>query len=304
MKISVHNRRKAFTLIELLVVIAIIATLAGMLMPALGTAREQARQADCIGHLREFGHAFTMYGIDEKEMFPYCGATEEFLQIRRTRQGKRYVQHAQAAGSDVIVETDELVVIADPDEYDDKFQQPELPPVPPVGDPPSTDSCMGWVQPPLDGICEEFHVRNGAIFTYMGGHRSTHGIASGDVRIYQCRSDKGELGDCALSYGMNVNLSLKPQGVVRHPTEVIVLIHRAHSVKTFPDASVVKTPPPLDGAFYNNSVYWYKPDADPEKLKFSWPTDVHNNHTAALFADGHVESPSYRTYTTDSLHIY
>jgi len=62
--------KKGFTLIELLVVIAIINILAGMLLPSLTRAREQARRAACLSNLRNIGQALTMYAGENDGFFP------------------------------------------------------------------------------------------------------------------------------------------------------------------------------------------------------------------------------------------
>jgi prepilin-type N-terminal cleavage/methylation domain-containing protein len=62
--------RSRFTLIELLVVVAIIAILASLLLPALSSAREKARQTVCLNKLKQLGLGFGLYTADSDDLIP------------------------------------------------------------------------------------------------------------------------------------------------------------------------------------------------------------------------------------------
>jgi len=62
--------RGAFTLVELLVVTAITAVLLGILLPATGRARLQAKVVAVNAELRDIGLALEAYGLDHEGRYP------------------------------------------------------------------------------------------------------------------------------------------------------------------------------------------------------------------------------------------
>lgn len=68
--------KHAFTIVEMLLVIGLLALIAGLLSPALNSARQTAKTAACAANLRQVGVALMNYSMDNAGFFPIPAADD------------------------------------------------------------------------------------------------------------------------------------------------------------------------------------------------------------------------------------
>ncbi len=92
------KNRSGFSLIELLTVIAIIAILAAVIFPVMGTAREKARQSQCISNLNALQQALKLYKNDNNRYPPVLfGFAQAGMKVDDVSSGALFREYVKSA---------------------------------------------------------------------------------------------------------------------------------------------------------------------------------------------------------------
>ena len=94
---AARTKAVGFTLVELLTVLAIIAVLAGLLLPVLSRAKQQARSTACKSNLRQLGLGMKMY-INDHGHYP-VGSAAQWMTAGSDKDLVRVVGCPTVAGS-------------------------------------------------------------------------------------------------------------------------------------------------------------------------------------------------------------
>ena len=96
------KKRNYFTLVELLVVIAVIAILAGLLLPALNSAREKGKAIQCTANLKQVMQGAQLYADDNLDWFGIATSSGRAFRLLCGKNGagkatmKQYVPDARS----------------------------------------------------------------------------------------------------------------------------------------------------------------------------------------------------------------
>jgi prepilin-type N-terminal cleavage/methylation domain-containing protein/prepilin-type processing-associated H-X9-DG protein len=101
---------KGFTLIELLVVIAIIAILAGLLLPALSSAKAKGQQIACLNNIRQLQIGWTMFIDDNDDKLPENKSDGAGQLTARSRTNSWILGNAQASADPTNIQSGSLYV--------------------------------------------------------------------------------------------------------------------------------------------------------------------------------------------------
>ena len=102
---TVMKRHRGFSLVELLVVFALISVLAGLLFPAVQSARSAARQMQCTNNVRQVGLALHHYAGVHRGRFPEIaghGLTHEDAWIHKLAPYLESVDEIRICPDDVV----------------------------------------------------------------------------------------------------------------------------------------------------------------------------------------------------------
>lgn len=99
-QVVVAARFDAFTLTELLVVVAILGILASLVSVSVLSAKSKAREAQCLGNLRQHGLALNTFLSDHGEypMTMSANATDKYPEHRRFWNGALFPEQLNAQG--------------------------------------------------------------------------------------------------------------------------------------------------------------------------------------------------------------